>query len=117
MLLANDAFTREGSGSRPSSCGKLGPPADKAWAEQWRVQLKIAKVSFTSHLPCIDLQTPTCVGNADVDYLSLRTKAAVSATRGNAYLAFASPAGCQGHAGLPSPGKLRQSFLSFFVPL
>lgn len=53
MLLANDAFTREGSGSRPSSCGKLGPPADKAWAEQWRVQLKIAKVSFTSRLPCI----------------------------------------------------------------
>jgi histone acetyltransferase 1 len=46
MLLASDAFTREGTiGSRPTSRGKLGPPADKAWAEKWRVQLKIAKVS------------------------------------------------------------------------
>ncbi|KAF8515885.1 acyl-CoA N-acyltransferase [Gautieria morchelliformis] len=43
MLLANEAFTREGS-AHPS--GKLGPPADKAWAEKWRVQMKIAKRQF-----------------------------------------------------------------------
>ena len=49
MLLDDEAFIREGSGSSPSSLptsrGKLGPPADKAWVEKWRVQLKIAKVS------------------------------------------------------------------------
>ena len=58
MLLADETFTREGSGSTgssPSSAsspisrgGKLGPPADKVWAEKWRVKLKIAKVSFFS---------------------------------------------------------------------
>jgi histone acetyltransferase 1 len=52
MLLANEAFTREGS-KHPS--GKLGPPADKPWAEKWRVQLKIAKVSYPDRRPVLNL--------------------------------------------------------------
>ncbi|KAF8520175.1 histone acetyltransferase type B catalytic subunit [Hysterangium stoloniferum] len=45
MLLENTAFTSEGYGQPPGK-GKLGPPANKAWVEQWRVRLKIAKRQF-----------------------------------------------------------------------
>lgn len=40
MLLAHSAFTSEGTGTG----GGLGPPANKAWVERWRITLKIAKV-------------------------------------------------------------------------
>jgi histone acetyltransferase 1 len=64
MLLANEQFMEEGFGEQASgrarksgrgqlasgkslSQGKLVPPADKAWAEKWRKDLKIAGVSIT----------------------------------------------------------------------
>jgi histone acetyltransferase 1 len=34
-------------GSSSKVVGKIGPPTDKAWAEKWRVQLKLAKVCNT----------------------------------------------------------------------
>ncbi|KAF8590494.1 histone acetyltransferase type B catalytic subunit [Ramaria rubella] len=47
MLLANEAFTGEGYGSSSElGKGKLGPPANRSWVEQWRVRLKIAKRQF-----------------------------------------------------------------------
>jgi histone acetyltransferase 1 len=72
MLLANEQFMQEGFGGevvshgggkvrKPKSRaratpmgassatvkgkGKMGPPVDKAWAEKWRTDLKIAGVS------------------------------------------------------------------------
>ena len=72
MLLANERFMQEGFGGEvvshgggkvrkpksharatpmgaPSGTvkgkGKMGPPVDKAWAEKWRTELKIAGVS------------------------------------------------------------------------
>jgi histone acetyltransferase 1 len=64
MLLANEQFMEEGFGEQASgrarksgrgqlasdkslSQGKLAPPANKAWAEKWRKDLKIAGVSST----------------------------------------------------------------------
>jgi len=64
MLLANEQFMEEGFGEQASgrarksgrgllardkspSQGKLVPPADKAWTEKWRKDLKIAGVSST----------------------------------------------------------------------
>ena len=59
MLLGLKQFMEEGFGTngsstvgkvgpirrtRSSSGGKMGPPMNKAWAEKWRVQLKIAGV-------------------------------------------------------------------------
>jgi hypothetical protein len=64
MLLDNRQFMREGLGDTAASHGggkvggktgratkrkgpakgKLGPPAEKGWVEQWRVELKMAKV-------------------------------------------------------------------------
>ena len=60
MLLGLKRFTEEGFGTSGSSTGggvgpirrtksssgtgKMGPPVNKAWAEKWRVQLKIAAV-------------------------------------------------------------------------
>ncbi|KAH9915786.1 histone acetyltransferase type B catalytic subunit [Epithele typhae] len=66
MLLANERFMREGFGpeavssnggkvarksrGRPRSmrngAGKMGPPADRAWLEKWRTDLKIAGRQF-----------------------------------------------------------------------
>ena len=34
-----------GGGNGQKAKGKLGPPADKAWCEKWRVKLKLAGVS------------------------------------------------------------------------
>jgi histone acetyltransferase 1 len=62
MLLSNERFIQEGFGevavshgggkvakktgrAKARSQGKLGPPADRAWVEKWRVELKIAGVS------------------------------------------------------------------------
>jgi histone acetyltransferase 1 len=36
---------KSGKGGAAQTKGKLGPPADKAWAEKWRKDLKIAGVS------------------------------------------------------------------------
>jgi len=60
MLLGLKQFMEEGFGTNSSSthggvgpirrtksssgAGKMGPPVNKAWAEKWRVQLKIAGV-------------------------------------------------------------------------
>ena len=59
MLLGLKQFMEEGFGTngsstvgkvgpirrtKSSSGGKMGPPMNKAWAEKWRVQLKIAGV-------------------------------------------------------------------------
>jgi histone acetyltransferase 1 len=60
MLLGLKRFMEEGFGTSgsstgggvgpirrtksSSSVGKIGPPVNKAWAEKWRVQLKIAGV-------------------------------------------------------------------------
>jgi len=44
MLLSNTEFVKEGYGEGPIK-GRLGPPAEKAWVEEWRVKLKMAKVS------------------------------------------------------------------------
>lgn len=64
MLIANDKFMREGFGpeavstnggkvprtkrgkARPmrAGAGKMGPPAERAWLEKWRTELKIAGV-------------------------------------------------------------------------
>jgi hypothetical protein len=64
MLLSNERFMQEGFGqdaishgggkvggkrigkTKAHSRGKMGPPADKAWAEKWRIGLKIAGVSL-----------------------------------------------------------------------
>ncbi|KIJ44181.1 hypothetical protein M422DRAFT_60053 [Sphaerobolus stellatus SS14] len=46
MLLSNVEFFKEGYGELPAKKGKLGPPADKAWVEHWRLKLKIAKRQF-----------------------------------------------------------------------
>jgi histone acetyltransferase 1 len=58
MLLNLHAFIDEGfqgsSGGGPvrsnkkGKVGKMGPPVEKAWAEKWRVNLKIAGVSVPS---------------------------------------------------------------------
>ena len=60
MVLGLKRFMEEGFGTNGSSkggvgpirrtksssgAGKMGPPVNKAWAEKWRVQLKIAGVS------------------------------------------------------------------------
>ena len=61
MLLGLKQFVEEGFGNNGSSvggggvgpirrtksssgAGRMGPPVNKAWAEKWRVQLKIAGV-------------------------------------------------------------------------
>lgn len=59
MVLGLKRFMEEGFGTNSSStggvgpirrtksssgAGKMGPPVNKAWAEKWRVQLKIAGV-------------------------------------------------------------------------
>ena len=59
MLFGFKQFMEEGFGSNGSStggvgpirrtksssgAGKMGPPVSKAWAEKWRVKLKIAGV-------------------------------------------------------------------------
>ena len=60
MLLGLKQFMQEGFGANvaltgggvgpirrtksSSGVGKMGPPVSKAWAEKWRVQLKIAGV-------------------------------------------------------------------------
>ena len=59
ILLGLKQFTEEGFGTSGSTggragpirrtksssgAGKMGPPVNKAWAEKWRVQLKIAGV-------------------------------------------------------------------------
>ncbi|OBZ75134.1 Histone acetyltransferase type B catalytic subunit [Grifola frondosa] len=67
MLLANERFMAEafgsegvssgggkvggvgkgkGKGKGKASAGKMGPPADRAWLEKWRVELKIASRQF-----------------------------------------------------------------------
>lgn len=59
MLLSHQKFMEEGLGRTPNAVvpegednavvvkkGKLGPPAERGWVEKWRVDLKIAKVSF-----------------------------------------------------------------------
>lgn len=64
MLLGLKQFMEEGFGGSgapagsggvgpirrtksPSGAGKMGPPVNKAWAEKWRTQLKIAGVRTT----------------------------------------------------------------------
>lgn len=37
---------RSGRGGTKQTRSKLGPPVDKAWAEKWRKDLKIAGVSY-----------------------------------------------------------------------
>ena len=78
MLLSNEQFIREAFGEESVSHGggrvggvgkagrsgrggvtngaskgkgKLGPPVDKAWAEKWRMDLKIAGVSAMKSRP------------------------------------------------------------------
>ncbi|KAB5594101.1 Histone acetyltransferase [Ceratobasidium theobromae] len=47
MLFSLQAFMQEGQGSGPDdSSGKFGPPADKAWVEKWRRDLKMASRQF-----------------------------------------------------------------------
>ena len=62
MVLGLKRFMEEGFGTNGSStggrvgpirrtksssgAGKMGPPVNKAWAEKWRVQLKIAAVQW-----------------------------------------------------------------------
>lgn len=62
MVLGLKRFMDEGFGTNGSStsgrigpirrtksssgAGKMGPPVNKAWAEKWRVQLKIAGVQW-----------------------------------------------------------------------
>ena len=59
MLLSHQKFIEEALGKTPNvvvpegedkavvtTKGKLGPPTEKGWAEKWRVDLKIAKVSI-----------------------------------------------------------------------
>lgn len=70
MLLGHAAFMSEGLGSDAVShgggrvartrktakrkpVGKLGPPADRAWLERWRKELKIAGVRLLSLSPFI----------------------------------------------------------------
>ena len=64
MILGLKRFMEEGFGTNGSSkgggvgpirrtksssgAGKMGPPVNKAWAEKWRVQLKIAGVGHRS---------------------------------------------------------------------
>lgn len=64
MLLSNERFMEEGfgpdearkparktgrvstAGEKLTARGKMGPPVDKAWAEKWRKDLKIAGVRY-----------------------------------------------------------------------
>jgi len=50
--------------SEPLESGKLGPPADKRWAEKWRKNLKIAGVSPSHLVMPLDVQLlRTCRDN------------------------------------------------------
>ena len=73
MLLANEKFMREGFGPEAVSsnggkvvgrkarakssrtmrigAGKMGPPAERAWLEKWRTDLKIAGVRVLPSSP------------------------------------------------------------------
>ncbi|KIP10311.1 hypothetical protein PHLGIDRAFT_65891 [Phlebiopsis gigantea 11061_1 CR5-6] len=70
MLVAHAAFAAEAFGGEPSStagpvrtgkskgkgaAGKLGPPVDRAWAERWRVQLKLAGRQFSRLVEMLQL--------------------------------------------------------------
>lgn len=70
MLVAHAAFAAEAFGGEPSStagpvrtgkskgkgaAGKLGPPVDRAWAERWRVQLKMAGRQFSRLVEMLQL--------------------------------------------------------------
>jgi hypothetical protein len=87
MLLGLKRFMEEGFGTNGSStaggrvgpirrtksssgAGKMGPPVNKAWAEKWRVQLKIAGVWVrgslrfsVSDLPMSTAPIPSVGGN------------------------------------------------------
>jgi len=93
MLLANSAFTSEGAGTSPTPSGKsgLGPPADKAWVERWRITFKIAKVGYSR---CC---APLALNHSYV--------AAIPKTRRDDYFAFAATAGRQSQSGLPPSGN------------
>lgn len=96
MLLANEQFMQEGfsgevshgggrvggvgrtgksgrGGTGVSTKGKMGPPADKAWVEKWRKDLKIAGVSFSSNI------------RSSLQFAEDSMTEAVSTTRRNAY--------------------------------
>ena len=98
MVLGLKRFMEEGFGTNGSSkggrvgpirrtksstgAGKMGPPVNKAWAEKWRVQLKIAGV---------------CCGGSGFSVSNpLDTTAPIPSIGGNAAIAQSGSSGCQG---------------------
>jgi histone acetyltransferase 1 len=80
MLLGHAAFMSEGFSSdavshgggrvgrarthasekgKKAAGGKLGPPADRAWMERWRKDLKIAGVRISPPVPSLLVSTPS----------------------------------------------------------
>ena len=49
---------RRRGGGRGGGGGKMGPPVERAWAEKWRVELKLASVSFLFLLHFYDSEIP-----------------------------------------------------------
>ena len=103
MLLGLKRFMEEGFGTNgpstrggvgpirrtksSSGAGKMGPPVNKAWAEKWRIQLKIAGVSDenSSELAVSD---------------SLYATAPIPSVGGNVAIAQSRSVGCQGIQGV-----------------
>ena len=80
-----------------SAAGKLGPPADRAWLERWRKELKIAGVCFPFLLCHFFQCPPTC--------LTSLLPAPVPSTRRNADSVAPEPGRCASDQGVQAAGE------------
>jgi hypothetical protein len=103
MLLNLHAFIDEGfgigseggpvrnKGKGAASRGKMGPPVERAWAEKWRVKLKIAGVS----LVFTDTVHPK---------LTITITASIPSAYRDDHTAPPGPCGCTSPEGVPTAG-------------